>query len=75
MILQLLRYIDPSSMRLAYGQPQNKANNMLRIIVVALFVIKLVGINTMRPEWLHIDDYKFYNFSKTHHTYNLYPQE
>lgn len=75
MILQLLRYIDPSSMRLAYGQPQKKSNNILQIIFIALFVTKLVGINTIRPEWLHIDDYKFYDFSKTYHTYNLYPQE
>ncbi len=75
MIFQLLRYIEPAAMRQPYGQPSNKFNNLLRIIVIALFAIRLIGINTIRPEWLHIDDYKFYDFSKTHHTYNLYPQE
>jgi ABC-type transport system involved in multi-copper enzyme maturation permease subunit len=75
MIFQLLRYIDPAAMRQPCGQPDNKANSLLRIMVITLFAIKLIGINTIRPEWLHVDDYQFYDFSKTHHTYNLYPQE
>ena len=75
MIFQLLRYIDPAAMRQPCGQPNNKANSLLRIMVITLFAIKLIGINTIRPEWLHVDDYQFYDFSKTHHTYNLYPQE
>ena len=74
-IFQLLRYIDPAAMRQPCGQPNNKANSLLRIMVITLFAIKLIGINTIRPEWLHVDDYQFYDFSKTHHTYNLYPQE
>jgi hypothetical protein len=75
MIFQLLRYINPAAMRQPCGQPNNKANSLLRIMVITLFAIKLIGINTIRPEWLHVDDYQFYDFSKTHHTYNLYPQE
>jgi hypothetical protein len=35
----------------------------------------MVGINTFRPEWLHIDSYQFYDFSKKDHTYNIYPQK
>jgi len=75
-LFQLFRYIDPAAMRNTPSTMQAKGyNNLLRLIVVIIFATKLITINTLRPEWLHVDDYKFYDFSKTHHYYNLYPQE
>jgi len=72
----LLRYIDPTAMRNTSSNLQaTSSNNLLRLIVVIIFASRLITINTIRPEWLHIDDYKLYDFSKTHHNYNLYPQE
>lgn len=50
-------------------------SNLLRLAFVTIFITKLIGVNTFRPEWLHIEPYKFYDFSKKNHNYNLYPQE
>ena len=75
-LFHLLRYIDPAAMRKTTSSVQAKgSNNLLRLIMVIIFATKLITINTVRPEWLHIDDYKFYDFSKPHHNYNLYQQE
>ena len=74
-IIHLLRYIEPQSMRKPYTIRIEGTRNILRLIVIFVFVVKLLGINTFRPEWLHIDSYQFYDFSKKDHTYNIYPQE
>ena len=75
MAIHLLRYIEPQSMRKAYTNRIAGTRNLLRLIVIFVFVAKMVGINTFRPEWLHIDSYQFYDFSKKDHTYNIYPQQ
>ena len=74
-IIHLLRYIEPLSMREPYTTRIEGTRKILRLIVIFVFVTKLVGINTFRPEWLHIDSYQFYDFSKKDHTYNIYPQK
>ena len=74
-LIHLLRYIDPDAMRTPYTQRIGGIRNLMRVLVIAVFLIKLIGINTFRPEWLHIDSYQFYDFGKKDHTYNLYPQE
>lgn len=74
-LLHLLRYIEPEAMKEAYTCQIQGTRNLLRLIVIAVFLTKLIGINTFRPEWLHIEPYQFYDFSKEHHTYSLYPQE
>ena len=74
-LIHLLRYIDPDSMRTPYTQRIGGTRNLMRTLVIAVFLTKLIGINTLRPEWLHIEPYQFYDFSKKDHTYNLYPQE
>ena len=74
-IIHLLRYIEPQSMKKPYTTQIEGTRNILRLIVIFVFVAKLVGINTFRPEWQHIDSYQFYDFSKKDHTYNLYPQK
>lgn len=74
-VIHLLRYIEPQSMRKAYTNRIAGTRNLLRLIVIFVFVAKMVGINTFRPEWLHIDSYQFYDFSKKDHTYNIYPQQ
>lgn len=74
-IFQLLRCMNPSAMRLPDAEKKGKNSSLLCIMVVSLFAIKLIAINTIRPEWLHINNYQFYDFSKMHHDYNLYPQE
>lgn len=61
LILMLIGYLDTS--------------RLLRLVAVCVFLTKMVGTNTFRPEWLHIDDYRFYDFEKPIHTYHLYPQE
>ena len=72
-LIHLLRYIDPNAMKMPYTQRVEGTRNLIRFLVVAVFLIKLIGINTFRPEWLHIEPYQFYDFSKKDHTYNLYP--
>ena len=62
-------------MREPYTTRIEGTRKILRLIVIFVFVTKLVGINTFRPEWLHIDSYQFYDFSKKDHTYNIYPQK
>ena len=74
-LIHLLRYIDPDAMKTPYTQRIGGIRNLMRVLVIAVFLIKLIGINTFRPEWLHIDSYQFYDFGKKDHTYNLYPQE
>ena len=74
-LIHLLRYIDPDAMKTPYTQRIWGIRNLMRVLVIAVFLIKLIGINTFRPEWLHIDSYQFYDFGKKDHTYNLYPQE
>ena len=74
-VIHLLRYIEPQSMRKSYTKQFEGTRNILRLIVIFVFVAKMVGINTFRPEWLHIDSYQFYDFSKKDHTYNIYPQK
>ena len=74
-LIHLLRYIEPQSMKRPYTNQIEGTRNILRLIVIFVFVVKLVGINTFRPEWLHIDSYQFYDFTKENHTYNLYPQK
>ena len=74
-MIHLLRYIEPRSMRKPYTNKLEGTRNFLRMIVIFVFVAKLVGINTFRPEWLHIDSYQFYDFTKQNHTYNIYPQK
>ena len=74
-LFHLLRYIDPSAMKQPYTQRIEGTRNLLRLLVIAVFLVKMIGINTFRPEWLHIEPYQFYDFSKKDHTYNLYPQE
>ena len=74
-VIHLLRYIEPLSMRKPYTNRFEGTRNLLRLIVIFVFVAKMVGINTFRPEWLHIDSYQFYDFSKKDHTYNIYPQK
>lgn len=74
-LIHLLRYIEPQSMKKPYTNQIEGTRNILRLIVIFVFVVKLVGINTFRPEWLHIDSYQFYDFTKENHTYNLYPQK
>jgi hypothetical protein len=44
-------------------------------VAIGVFLFKMIGVNTFRPEWLHVDNYKFYDFEKRVHTYKLYPQE
>ena len=73
-MIHLLRYIDPHAMKTPYTLQAEGTRNLLRIIVIMVFLIKMVGINTFRPEWLHIEPYRFYDFNKDSHTYNLYPQ-
>lgn len=75
LMLLLLRYIDPTVLRKQYPCRTEGAQNLLRLIVIIVFVSKMIGVNTFRPEWLHVDEYKFYDFEKPVHTYNLYPQE
>ncbi|MBR7030530.1 MAG: EpsG family protein [Prevotella sp.] len=72
-LIHLLRYIDPNAMKTPYTQRVEGTRNLIRLFVIAVFLIKLIGINTFRPEWLHIEPYQFYDFSKKDHTYNLYP--
>ena len=76
-LIHLLRYIAPSAMRRPYTQRQQieGTRNLLKILVIIVFLTKMIGINTFRPEWLHIEPYQFYDFSKKDHTFNLYPQE
>lgn len=74
-IFQLLRCMNPAAMRMPDSGQKGRDNSLLCITVAALFAFKLIAINTIRPEWLHIDNYQFYDFSKMHHDYNLYPQE
>ena len=74
-VIHLLRYIDPQAMRKPYTDQKESIRNLLRLIVIFVFVAKTVGVITFRPEWLHIDSYHFYDFSKGSHTYNLYPQK
>ena len=75
LMLLLLRYIDPTVLRKQYPCRTEGAQNLFRLIVIIVFVTKMIGVNTFRPEWLHVDDYKFYDFEKPVHTFNLYPQE
>jgi hypothetical protein len=60
-ILMLIGYLDTS--------------RLLRLVAIGVFLFKMIGVNTFRPEWLHVDNYKFYDFEKRVHTYKLYPQE
>ena len=48
---------------------------LLKAFIVIVFITKLIGVNTFRPEWLHIEPYQFYDFNKQYHNYNLYPQK
>lgn len=73
-LIHLLRYIDPQAMKEPYTHGIEGTRNLLRLVVIAVFLVKLIGINTFRPEWLHIEPYQFYDFQKENHTYNLYPQ-
>lgn len=75
LMLLLLRYIDPTVLRTHYPSKTEGSQNLFRLIVIIVFVSKMLGINNFRPEWLHIDNYRFYDFEKPVHTYNLYPQE
>ena len=74
-LIHLLRYLEPNSMKKPYTTQIEGTRSILRLIVIFVFIVKLVGINTFRPEWLHIDSYQFYDFTKQNHTYNLYPQK
>lgn len=74
-LFHLLRYIEPGAMRETHTQKIEGMRNLLRIVVISVFLAKMIGINTFRPEWLHIDAYEFYDFQKTYHTYDIYPQE
>jgi hypothetical protein len=74
-LIHLLRYIDSEAMKAPYTQRIEGTRSLMRMLVIIVFLTKLIGINTFRPEWLHIEPYQFYDFSKKDHTYNLYPQE
>lgn len=72
-LIHLLRRIEPQAMKEA-PSPASPGIRLLRLAVIAVFLIKMIGINTFRPEWLHIEPYQFYDFQKEYHTYNLYLQ-
>jgi len=74
-LIHLLKYIDSEAMKAPYTQRIEGTRSLMRMLVIIVFLTKLIGINTFRPEWLHIEPYQFYDFSKKDHTYNLYPQE
>lgn len=74
-ILHMLRYIDPQAVKQSFVSTEDGVSGFLRIVVVAVFLAKMIGVNTFRPEWLHIEPYQFYDFEKAVHTYNIYPQQ
>lgn len=75
LLLLLLRYIDPATLKKQYPYQKEGVQNLFRLIVIIVFVSKMLGINTFRPEWQHVDQYQFYDFEKPVHKYDLYPQE
>lgn len=75
LLLLLLRYIDPATLKKQYPYQTEGVQNLFRLIVIIVFVSKMLGINTFRPEWQHVDQYQFYDFEKPVHKYDLYPQE
>ncbi len=72
-LFQLIRYISPSTMGLQAVTSLPATRRLLKVVVVVIMASKIIGINTFRPEWLHIVPYHFYDFTKEHHTYNIYP--
>ncbi len=72
-ILQLIRYVSPSTMGLQNIISLPATRRLLKIVIITIMATKIIGVNTFRPEWLHIVPYHFYDFSKDYHTYNLYP--
>ena len=88
-MVQLLRYVTPSYMKpVEEAEPEQAtesdeasarrgllARKIGMMVVVAIFAGKMIGVNTFRPEWLHVVPYQFYDFGKRYHYYNLYPQE
>jgi hypothetical protein len=78
MLIEFLKHVAPQYI---YGESTNKltGHHLLKkcfeIFIAFIFIIKIIGINTYRPEWLHIVPYKMYDFSAHYHYYHLYPQE
>lgn len=78
MLIEILKQVAPQYI---YGTSINTltGHNLLRkcseIIITLIFLIKIIGINAYRPEWLHIAPYKMYDFSAHYHYYHLYQQE
>lgn len=78
MLIVILKHVAPQYI---YGESTNTltGHHLLKkcfeIFIAFIFIIKIVGINTYRPEWLHIVPYKMYDFSAHYHYYHLYPQE